>query len=504
MATLGNIIARVENELMYAPDLRAHRLDIRRVANARYGLLGRDKPWPWLQRRAPLWVFPDIVISNASVAIAGATLGTRAVAVLDSALATLTAAGDWSTHIRPKLAGAELGVTDPTLVTPGGAANWEDGPFVIEFAEQHATGPNRSRLWLDPRANLGTLSGTEGTFTLRWPRYQLPADLEVLERIVDDQGLEIEPLSPQRERGYGLDLTTQTGSRPCWALEDFGHAARFPTVVYPGVSDTSTPNPEQTEDVRQATNLPMRVAPAFEELTTGTLATGTRVRVFFCWWYAGRFGAPGPVTEYTVTGATNPSVRISGWFGKVVPVSATATSGAYGRRVAVFVSEDDSAFYLRKFVNPITESTYTLQWPLQSGAAAGGALVENGTLALPRYDRVYPGGPYTYLRLTPRPAAVARYELDYQARPADLLEDTDALEMPDQYSEVLVWATCLGMAERYARGADVSVWERNYREWRARLDQRYMPQLRYRMTKGAHGSVDSFAWIRRENVRYNG
>lgn len=503
MATLGNIIARVENELMYAPDLREHRLDIRQVANARYALLGRDKPWPWLQRRAPLWVFPDIDISSADVSrpVPGSGFGDRTIVVEDSALSTLTAAGDWAQHIRPKLAGAEFG-PDPTTVTPGSSSNWEDGPFVVELAEEEDTGTDQTRLWLDPRADVPSDTGIS-SFRLRWPRYKLPPDLEILERIVDDQGLEIPALSQVRERGYAM---VDTAGGPAWALEDHGHAARFPMVVYPGVSDGTAPNPDQTEDIRSTSNLTLRITPSLSEGGGGSITSGVRLRVGLCWWYADRFGPMSPTAEFTTT-TTGRALTVSGWSGKVIPISSTTTSGAYGRRLAVFVSENDGAFYLRGWVNPATTSTFVVSHSIDHASTTAlptPTLRMDGAVALPRYDRVYPGGPYTYLRLLPRPVAVARYELDYQARPADLLEDTDALELPDQYSEVLVWATCLGMAERYARGADVSVWERNHREWRARLDQRYMPQLRYRMTKGVHGSVDSFAWIRRENVRYSG
>lgn len=506
MATLGSIIARVENELMYQPDLREHRLDIRAVANARYGLLGRERPWPWLRRRAPLWVFPDVIIPNASVGFPGTpNYGSRQVAVLDSALADMTAAGDWENVIRPNMAGAEFGLTDRTLATPGGVANWEDGPFTIEFAETlPGGGAVRTLLHLDPRCTLTALAGDEGTFTLSWPRYLLPADIDVLEGITDELGQPIAALPPGRERAYAVDPTRDGGVRPSWFLEDYGHRPTFAGVVYPGVSDQTPSNADQTGDHYQRANLSIRIAPTLAQSTTGTYDEGTRVRVFWCWWYSNRFGPPSPEAELTIAAGSNPSVVVSGWNNLLIPVD---TSGeAYGRKLAIFVSENDSAFYLRGWASPANAgaTSFTVAYPRDSAANSSGALRPDGAIDLPRFDRLYPGGPYTYVRLYPRPAAIARYELDYLARPADLLEDTDAPEFPDQYSEILVWATCLGMAERYARGADTTVWQRNYEEWRKRLDQRYMPQRRYPMTKGAHGTTEPFSWLHRENIRYTG
>lgn len=492
---------------MYAPDLRAYRLDIRQVVNARYGLLGRERPWPWLQRRAPLWVLPDIEVANTAVGLPSSpTNGARSLTVLDSALSVLSAAGDFAQHMRPLMAGGEMGVTDRTLVTPGGAANWEDGPFVIELAEAGPTGPSRTMLHLDPRCTLDAIGSSVGTFTLRWPRYQLPPDLDVLERIIDDQGLELAALAPDRERLYQLDPARDAGTRPGWVLEDYGHRATYPLVVYPGVSDATTPNPDQLEDTYQRQNLTLRVTPSVSESGSGTFQAGKRLKVALCWWYSNRFGPLSPVTEHVISG-TNTAVAVSGWAGKVVPLSSSASSGVLGRRLAVFVAEDDGAFYWRGFVNPASASSFTVAHSVDHGsttALPAPALKVDGPPAFPRYDRLYPGGPYTYVRLYPRPTVVSRFELDYQARPCQLLEDTDEPEFPEQYGEVLVWAACLGMAERYARGTDTSVWKQNYQEWRTKLDQRYMPQLRYKMVRGAHGSIEPTSWLRREGIRYLG
>jgi len=512
--TLGSIVARVENELQYRPDLREYRLDIRQVANAQWGLLARDKPWPFLQRRAPLIVLPDLTFANSAVSFPGvATYGPRAISIADSQFSTYAELGDWTGQIRRLLPGGEFGVTDRSVLTMGGSSNWEDGPFVVELAMTHpGQSPARTLLYLDPRCILASLTGSEGTYTLKFPRYVLPPDVDVLERILDANGNPIRALDPRGERDAAIDASADGGSNPAWFLEDHGHRPQYPPFVYPEQSDTSSPNPDQTLDLYQRDSLPIRISITIghHASTAGAFAVGTRVRAFICWWYAGRFGPPSPEVTFTTTDATK-ALQFSGWTGKLLPLGPAAAPGAYGRRVALFVSENDGAFYFRGFADPasavVSTQSITVPYPIDTGSDTPAAIVKtlkaDGTPALPRYDQLHPGGPYTYVRLYPRPSEAARFELDYLARPAHLIEDTDQPELPEQFSEVLVWATCLGMAQRYERG-NTTVWERNFREWKMRLEQRYMPQMRYRLIAGYHGMGVRPHWFTASNVRYLG
>lgn len=512
--SLGTIVARVENELQYQPDLAAYRRDVRQLVNTRYLLLSKERNWPWLNKRAPLWVFPDLVIQNSQVTLpGGGVYGSRTFLMNDTVFEPYyDGYADWITRFRRLLCGAEFGVTDTDLVL-GGASNWEDGPFTIELAESHPSSPPaRTLLHLDPRCAISSITGSEGTYTLKFPRYLLPADMDVLRSVVDEQGRELAMLEPGQERRLGL-LPTATGQRPSWALEDFGHATTHPQFIYPGLSDVTPSNPDQTEDLYQRANPPVRVAPILNFTgTSGLWKTSTTVRVAFAWFYANRLGPLGPYTEATSDTDTR-SLAVSNYNAVgLLPVQATATAGAYGRRLAIFVSEDltavtnggqgPSAYYFRGFVNPGDGTTsFTIASPRDSGTATTGTIRANGTLDLPRHDRMYPGT-YQYLRLYPRPEVPAKYELDYRSRAMEMVEDSDAPEFPSVFEEVLVYATCLEMAKRYARSADVSVWEKSHAEWNAKLVQHYLPQLRYELQKGAVGQVPSNPLLRADAIRY--
>lgn len=501
---LGSIVARVENELQYAPQVATYKSDIREVTKARYMLLCKEKDWPWLHRRTPLYVFPDLTIENSAVSMPGApNYGSRTFLMNDTVFSTYySTVGDWITRIRPHLAGAEFGVVNASL-SFGGAANWEDGPFVIELAESYPTSPPaRTLLHLDPRCTIPAIAGTEGSYQIRFMRYLLPPDVDRILQIVDEQGTPLGNLEPGWERRAGL-LQTAAGQRPGWVLEDFGHTPTHPRLVYPGLSNVIPSNPDQTDDVYQRTSLPVRVPPSLNfQGSSGAWLAGTTVRVFFAWFYSNRWGPAGPISEATCSSSTN-QLDVSGYMQQgLLPSQATAALGAYGRRLGIFVSEDltnvsgrgqgPSAFYLRASVNPGDSSgtpITTIVEPRDSSASStSGALRPNGALDLPRFDRLYPGLPQ-YVRLYPRPSAVARYEIDYIGRPFDLLEDMDGPEFHGPFEEVLVYATCIELAKRYARSADLTVWERNYAEWFGKLVSHYIPDPRYSMIKGALGSA---------------
>lgn len=483
---LGQIRRDVETELQYAPELEDWRKDVRQVINRVYQNLARERRWPWLHRQAAFYSLPDLLLSEGA---AGITLqagsGPRSMSLLRTALraalgVTSVAAQTVTEYVQQQLVGAELDIASGNRYLGNG--NWEKAPFVIEGLDvQSPSGgtPNLS-FWLDPRANITTLDTTIGTFKLSFPRVQLPADCDALLAITDDQGNPLTNLAPEQARRY-LRPTTVTAQYPSYVLEDGGFQPLAPDhlVTVNGVGGVKF---DATKFLYARENWPVREPVPFaiiDSVAAGSMTVGTVVHVFVSWSYGGRWGPPSATVDFTV--AAKQGFKLTGL--PVLP-NTTATQ-EYGRLLGVFVAEGEGAAFFRGFVTA-TASTFELITSNQNATSMAEGL------RFARWDEEYPGGPYTYVRLLPRPTGLKRFAMEYLGRPRVLAEDTDSPEFEEAYHNLLVWLTCIEICTRFGQGKVLPLFLSNAERIRAALDTRYFPQKRYAGTqKGMIGAAET-------------
>jgi hypothetical protein len=254
---------------------------------------------------------------------------------------------------------------------------------------------------------------------VRFPRIQLPVDCEALVALRDQDGRTLEPLAPGQLRRY--QLQRDRAGAAGYVLDDGGFEPRFAPFVVPGASVGVTPvNAGQTNDVYQRENMPIRQTIVGALAAGGTLTVGSRYQAFATWWYAGRFGPPSNIVEVTPT-TGNQTLSLTN-----LP---TMPSTDYGRRLCIFLREGEGGFYLTDTLLTPTSSTRSITATFGGGAA----------LRPTRWDEVYQGL-YQYIRVYPRPTEMQRLELEYRARPRDLIEDSDVPDIPGDH-DVLVWLT---------------------------------------------------------------
>lgn len=469
----------VENELQHRPTVLAHREDARVVVNRVYKAFLGEKKWPFLLRREPIYSFPDLTIPNASLTLAAGWnggSGGRTVEV-PSLFGNIFPAVDEQQYQQFErfLSGAELTLADMTLRGAGGSSNnWELAPFTIEMVVPMNLVDGVHRLQLDPRARFSALSVNSGDYLLKFPRVLLPATCRSVVALRDDQGRPLRAVMPGEQRGAILEERHSSGT-PRWFLEDGGAELRLPPWLHINHPTSAADNPRSPFAYERET-WPMRetVSAVFATGGAGTYASGSRVRAFCCWYWAGRFGPPSNIVDITATAPAS-HVNVTGY--PTLP-SVSGTNVEFGRRVAIFLADGEGAFFLRAFVNNPASTTFTFNTDnLNNGTA------NMPGLRFPRWDELYPGGPYQYLRIWPRPSAIHRFELEYLARPRELIEDTDSPEFDGDH-DVIVWLTvaellasprynadprpALAMADKYARP----------------LIARNFPQDRYDLTRG--------------------
>lgn len=464
---LGEIRAAVEIELQYAPELLAWRNDIRAVVNRVYQNLSRERKWPWLYRTEGFWALPDLTFP-AGVFTLSSNPRTLLLDRLQLQLVlglTNATKGSLTEYIQLQLEGAELDIASGIRTV--GDGNWERAPFVIE--RTNLLGPDSPvagvfQIALDPRCSILSINGTEGPMKISFPRMRLPRDCDSLETIRDDQGQPLVPLSPELARLYLRDRTI-AAQNPSYILEDGGHEATMPRALIP-VNTSGGVRFDASDFLAQRENWPVRQAFTLGAGAAGTIASGTAVRVFLSWNYAGRWGPPSPVGSLTVGGAG--SVRVTG-----IPL-LPQTSGLfeYGRRIGVFMAEGEGAFFFRGFQQSATLNTFDVLTSNDDVTA-----MDEG-LRFARWDELYPGGPYQYVRLTPHPVGMKRYTVEYLGRPRQLVEDTDSPEFAEPFHNLVVWLACIEMCTRFGGGKVLPLFAANADRIQRQLETRYMPQVK--------------------------
>lgn len=471
---LGQILARVETETQYAPELEAHRADFRQVINRVYQTLATSRRWPWLRRTAPIWQLPDMDIASG---VGGVTKtvgsGGRTLDVVRSALRTslgFTSNQQFTVFLQLQMVGGTLDIANGDRTVGNGT--WERAPFYIENLTplQVDAGGTAITFYLDPRCDITTFVGDEGNLRFSFPRIQLPPDLDSLEAIRDDQGADLRCVTAAEERMFlrttGPGSNTNGGG-PAYVLEDQGFVPNQGFYLVQATTDGGAPY-EHSAFLNNRENWALRetIACTSPNPTSGSMISGTKVKVFCCWWWGNRFGSPSNVVEYTVDDFLG--VKVVG----IPSLPQTTGTFEYGRRVAVFMAEGEGAFFFRGFVTSPTATTYNILTPNTSGAGA------DVGLRFPRYDEIVPPS-YQYVRMWPRPADVTRFEIDYWARPRVLAEDLDRPEFHEPLHELLVWLACVDLAGRFGPEAALKRFQFLRDNCQQQLETRYFPQERH-------------------------
>jgi hypothetical protein len=490
---LKELVQQVKDELRFASTVLKQEIEIKRAISLEYQALADERAWSWLYKTTTMWAVPDLTIANGGLTRVNDRSFTVSQATIRAAVGTADAlfgVDEFDFH-RMMLTGAEFDLADTSLRSSGNGV-WGRAPFEVENVKNSVG--TTEQFWLDPRCRITSITGNEGSFIFRWPRYRLPSDCARLERIhhFDDRA----PLTALTEE-RGAELRPGTASRPThfW-MDTAGLQPRRVPMDFPELGLDETDNAAQNDD-----NFGRRNRAPNDELWSVSSTAGSAVTTFFkngtyeigiAWWYANRW-SPMSVRSLTIDWADG--------YGNILPtvlppmLTAGVASANYGRRLGVFASRNGGPFYL------IT----------QGGAAdfVGGSSITQNPLALDnpgtwrRYDEMYPPEGYQYVRLWPRPTALTRFEAKYLGRPRNLLGDTDVPELPTNH-DVIVFRAALRLMNRNDQPEAFRRTSKLAEDAYTRMCRRYGVEPHLRSTRGMIDQAAGLSSWPSPNINYNG
>jgi hypothetical protein len=490
---LAELVTAVMDELRYASTVLAQEKEIKRAISLAYQELAEERAWSWLNKTTTLWMIPDLTVANGDLT----RLNDRSFAVtqgvIRAAIGTedaLLGIDEFDFH-RMSLTGAEFDLADLTKRSLGSGV-WGRAPFEVEYVRGTGVG-TQEQFWLDPRCRIAAITGNEGSFSFRFPRYRLPADCSRVERI--HHWADRVPLTALDEES-GAMLRPTTGSRPThfW-MDTVGLQPRRVPNDYPILALDEQDNAAMNDDAFGRRNR----APA-DHLWSVSSPNGIvdttkfpngQYEIGIAWWYGNRWS---PMSVKSL------EVDHSEGYGNIetamLPTMMTGgvASEQYGRRLATFASYEGGPFYLIA----------------QNGTAAftGGAITQNplvlhnpGTWR--RHDEMYPPEGYQYVRVWPRPEVLTRFEVKYIARPRNLLGDGDVPELPTNH-DVIVYRAALRLMNRNDQGDAFVRTLRLERQAYARMCRRYGVEPHLRSTRGMIDDPAGLSSWPTPNLNYNG
>ncbi|MCK5711112.1 MAG: hypothetical protein KAI25_00180 [Hyphomicrobiaceae bacterium] len=412
---LKEIREEIEAELVFAPDVQAHRKDLRRVINRVYRTLMVSFDWTFRRREFQLPLFADLDIASADLTVVGGTSPFE--------LRFAIPAG-WTESDIYALAGQEF-----RFVAAAGASLDEpleapDSRYIIERSRKFFDGlADVVSIFLDARFVVAALAGNESG-TVRFGRYVLPQDVADIQSIMsrdDDRG----PI-------YGLSVATESDIMLNSDIP--GPPAYFLPVETISSQTHSTyqrnlANHEWREVETRGPRKPFTVA---SDAAAGTLVVGQLYQYLDVWVVSGRLSARSEIVEHTHTGASGSSILLSGL--------ETATSGL-GRVRYVFRREGkEGAWHFDGEETDPTVGTY---------ASTVGDLPGTDPRASTRYVELQEHGAYRYVRFWPRPESDRLVSIYYLAVVRPMEHDLDVPEFPQQYHHVLVHKVVEQLAARH-------------------------------------------------------
>jgi hypothetical protein len=392
---LDKIRERIQKAVMVAPDVRVAREQLRDDVNEALGQLYVHRRWRFRERVARMFVYPDEEFTD-SADIAWDT--TDRTITIDAAILP----DGWTdVALVDALQGqtAELSWLDDQALTS--SPEW-----VIERA---ALSGGNLVLHLDPSTPQVAMPA-DGTVTVRFRRYLLPADVHEVVDIhrEDDDGWALRPVPLYEAAKLDRD---DSASEPRFYIADPNYFLHRNLAAGPMVSTWY--------GQYLALDAPIETL-AVAVSGAGDLDEG--VYEYACaWQYAGQVSPLGPVSRLTVSAAD-----------RAVTVSNIDTADAYslftfdGRRKLIFRRKDEGRWI---YVADLAAATATVT---DSGALPPG-------IAAPIRARDFHGGAgRRAVRLWPRPSEARVYLVRYLCRPRLLEAPGDVPDLP--VPELLVHA----------------------------------------------------------------
>lgn len=434
---LQRIRYEIGQELGHVPDTRAWTDRVDRMIAQVHAELWDAEPWPFRVRESALHVYPDFTLTQLEAELVTGADVDRVFEVTDvgniagrmfplvDALETPEAEG----HIQ-RLVGAEWGLeTLATADRVGG--NWTSGPFVIQKANLNG---DAVRVWLDPRCHC-VAHGTTGSWSVRFPRYRLPADFDAWAHgAVQREGRPLDVLSSRQlrllERGVNRPPLTAAGPPTAWAW-DAGLDQSPDDLIATRLNQSQGWTPDQT---------PMAVIEQLEGGVNpgpgGDFLADQLYRFAVSWYYEGRFGPLSNVVE--LTPGVGDTVNL------VLPTlqgnAALTPQTNLGWAVGVWIAKGDGPFELSEIKDPPPNAPDVTNLIVVTGRPD-----PKNQYRRVRYEQV--ATPPRYIRLWPRPAAHEQLSIRYFRRPIPMEAPTD---VPDgvlpQFRRYLVVETAVRLA----------------------------------------------------------
>lgn len=450
---LKEIRRQIESELQFGPNVEAQRVDVAALVNRILVELLTMRRWTFRYRTFRMTGLPDLEWEYADWTISQVGTPVRHIRLTDLS-------DDLFTDLINRRRGAAvLGavlnnpvIPPETLRTAGGLSEsgWGSDTFIVERAVMQQGGagtttPTGLELYLDPRFALLTNpkdASWTGTWTLQFLRYPLPRDLAQVDRVTILEGdgqsrTVLDPWDAQRENEiFDLD-PAEVGTPTHWLLDVPG-VGHTPGASLTTAGDIDYPHQVTSGGARAngpeaPTSLTAEVIDQDGDWTSA--AFGKRFTYCYTWVYAGMESGPSPTAEATIDVDTD-SVELTlealddADFGRVRNIYRRVDEGPW-RRIGTVEDPSETSFI-----------------------DAGGQHVEpliGETLDPTTLDHNLRETPNNlWLRLWPRPDAIADIEVRYLPIPKVLVDDRDVPELPEQCHAYLVHRVVCDLAARRA------------------------------------------------------
>tara|TARA_R100000808_G_C2138667_1_gene146673 strand:+ start:116 stop:1606 length:1491 start_codon:yes stop_codon:yes gene_type:complete len=439
---LKEIREAVERELVFDPNIEAHREDVNKLINAQYMQIMDSQAWPFRHKIAEVRLMKDREI--AKTALTNVT-GGRSLTAPDSNFTT----GHTSDVNVDELAGhvIDFGSTVDEDSNNNQASGYDIGgasldrnrtSYVIERAYKSAG--NTVTIHPDPRYNYADFGS--GNATVKALKYRLPNDcaevLGVMSRD-DDRGL-IHQIDLPAERQYMLN-PDETGDPTVWMTD--------PLLV----SRSTGFDDYGREFFERHSNRPMSLLSSSESSTGGYLPDKTRFQYFVVWQYAGRVSPPSPITEATTqgNGSThtnkivlyfhNDDVMDSQYLGRQRLVFRRMAESE-GNTPVPYSDKNWGPWLLAAVIDDPSVTNYN------DTSASSKANWMHASLER-RWEDYEPPGQYQYVRFWPRPDTDKTVEVRYLARAKKLYGETATPELPLEYHPLIVHKVVQMLAIRH-------------------------------------------------------
>ena len=464
LTNAGEIIERVKHELRGVPNIAVERTAMWQLLNEVHSQVCSEFDWPFLQTVRQFLQLPDILFetgvevyadpppkssSSERLLIIGDVV--PMMETLGFAPQDMYALGE----IIERFVGAtvEMEPDFRALALPETAVgSWGMGAFEVQkvFVTSNdpelAVGAEPGVVGLGILADdrLDSTSGDIPYMLFRFPRLLVDADVAAI-RWVKRRGSDRPLRGTTAERGHRLEEHRE-GDPEVWWMDEglrptFGHAGMYATGLPPlaAMRRAGAVLGRQVVTPYNGLGAPSTTIPAGFTVAAGTasipdeekLAPG-KYRVRLAWMVAGRLSPPTEAQEVTLSG-TN-------W---TILVDNIPERGLYwhGWTMTVWVSKDGGPYYLAQggvigqqyYAHPIQPRT------LDSVNLTRAYFDWANPSAMIRWDEVYAGPEHRYISMWPRPTTAQYFEMGVILRPRQLVENTDAPHLPQEFNDLLVW-----------------------------------------------------------------